>query len=235
MKQVKNIAVIGASGGSGKSTVEALLSAGHKVTAVSRGASKVFGDSVRCVDGSALDKKVLSKAIQGQDAVIVTLGISENPFRVRLFGPARTPIIIRSAGTKLVIEVMKELGVKRLVVQTTFGSGPSRKHLRFIDRLFFNLLLKPQIDDTEIQDELVRQSGLDWTITQPVHLTDSVKSEDKAYISTTKEAGGWSVSRQLVGATNAELVLEKYSYGKTIAVSTERKAEERYSSSKAVS
>lgn len=234
MKQVKNIAVIGASGGSGKSTVEALLSAGHKVTAVSRGASKAFGDSVRCVDGSAVDKEVLRKAIHGQDAVIVTLGITENPIRVRLFGPDRTPADIRSAGTQSVIEVMQELGVKRLVVQTTFGSGPSRKYLRFIDRLFFNLLLKPQIDDTDLQDELIRQSGLDWTITQPVHLTDTIQPEDKAFLSTTNEVGNWSISRKLVGEINAELALGNKKLGNTIVVSTEGKKDHKSCGLKAV-
>ena len=227
MKQVKNIAVIGATGGSGKSTVEALLSAGHKVTAVSRSASKVFGETIRCVDGSALDKEVLRTAIRGQDAVIVTLGITENPVRVRLFGPARTPANIRSAGTQSVIEVMKELGVKRLLVQTTFGTGPSRKYLRFIDRLFFNLLLKPQIEDTEWQDQFVRQSGLDWSITQPVHLTDTNQPEDSAYLSTTNEVGDWSISRKLVGEINAELVLENKASGNTFVISTRGKEDNK--------
>lgn len=233
MKDVKKIAVIGASGGSGKHTVEALLTEGHEVTAVSRSASKVFSSEVRCVDGSALDKTILKEAIKGQDAVIVTLGITENPIKVRLYGTTGTPLDIRSAGTKLVMEVMEELGVKRLVTQTSFGVGETKNQLRFIDKLFFNLLLKPQIDDTEKQEDLVRDSRLDWTLTQPVHLSDKTDANDKVYTSADNSVGEWTVSRKLVGEVNAELVFDQTSHGKVIVVSTEIKEQKEYCNSKA--
>lgn len=114
--------------------------------------------------------------MSGQDAVIVTLGISENPLLTRLFGAQSTPMNIRSHGTKCVIEVMKKTGINRLIVQTSYGAGPSSQMLRFIDKLFFALFIKPQIEDTNIQDKIVRESDLDWTIVQPVHLNDELKN-----------------------------------------------------------
>lgn len=220
MTKSKKITVIGATGGSGRQTIRALLDQGYKVTAVSRSASKVFGKDVRCIDGSALDKDLLRQAIRGQDAVIVTLGISENPFRVRMAGPARTPLNVRSEGTRRVIEVMKELGVKRLLVQTTYGSGPSRNLLRPVDRLFFSLLLKPQIDDTEKQDRFVRDSGLAWTITQPVHLKDDASAEDQLLTAYDSAVGQWGISRTLVGRYTAQAVVDDSTVGKTVALST---------------
>lgn len=219
MKTSKKVLVVGASGGSGKKTVEALIREGHEVTALSRSASKVFGNKVRTVNGSALDKKILKEAIKGQDSVIITLGISESPIKVRFSGPSRTPLNIRSEGTRLVIEVMKELGVKRLIVQTTYGSGPSKDKLGFVDRMFFDLLLKPQIEDTEIQDQIVRESGLDWTITQPVHLSDS-EEESNAFTSDSTEAQEMKISRKLVGECNAHFVIDQSAIGKTFALST---------------
>ena len=219
MKHSKNVLVVGASGGSGKKTVEALIGEGHQVTALSRKASKVFGDEIKTIDGSALDKKVLRKAIQGQDAVIVTLGISENPLRVRFFGPARTPMNIRSEGTRLVIQVMKELNVKRLLVQTTYGSGPSKNMLRFIDRLFFSLLLKPQINDTELQDKHIRNSGLDWTISQPVHLDDSKEACGLLHASMNNEVSEWKVSRRLAGNFLAKAISDHSTLRQTVAIS----------------
>ncbi|MEM7026715.1 MAG: NAD(P)-binding oxidoreductase [Pseudomonadota bacterium] len=235
MKDIKKIAVIGASGGSGRYTVEALTALGHEVTAVSRSASNVFERNVRCIDGSAMDKSILKEAIKGQDAVIVTLGISENPIRVRLFGTANTPADIRSAGTKLVIEVMEELGVKRLVVQTSFGTGPTNTNLRVLDKLFFNLILKPQIRDTELQDEYVRTSALDWTITQPVHLTDNINATDAVFTSSEKQVGNWSVSRLLVGEVNAQVTFDSDKVGKTIVVSTEHNKANEYCEPKLMS
>ncbi len=220
MTNSKKITVIGASGGSGRKTIEALLAQGHHVTAVSRSASKVFGTEVRSIDGSALDKNVLREAIRGQDAVIVTLGISENPIRVRTLGPAKTPMNIRSEGTRMVIEVMKELGVKRLLVQTTFGSGPSRNRLGAIDSLFFTLLLKPQIADTEKQDEFVRNSGLDWTITQPVHLKEDDFEEGEVVADFNSGVQRMGISRKLVGSYTAKAVSNSTTIGKTVALST---------------
>ncbi len=220
MTKSKKIAVIGASGGSGRRTIEALLAQGHQATALSRSASKVFESRVRSIDGSALDKDVLRRVIKGQDAVIVTLGISENPIRVRTLGPAKTPLNIRSEGTRMVIEVMKEMGVKRLIVQTTFGSGPSRKKLGAIDSLFFALLLKPQIADTERQDEFVRNSGLDWTITQPVHLKEDDYEEGDIVASFNSSVERMGISRKLVGSYNAHAITDSTTIGMTVALST---------------
>ncbi|MCJ8278137.1 MAG: SDR family oxidoreductase [Bdellovibrionales bacterium] len=220
MKNSNKVLVVGASGGSGRKTVEALVKEGHQVTALSRKASQVFESPVKTIDGSALDREVLRKAIKGQDIVIVILGISENHIRTRLLGPKYTPIDIRSHGTRLVVEVMKELGVKRLLVQTTYGSGPSKDKLKLIDRLVFDILLKPQIDDTEVQDQVVRESGLDWTITQPVHLSDEEGQGKFAFSSDNYEVQEWSVSRKLVGECNARLAMDNGSIGKTVSIST---------------
>ena len=57
MLRSQKVTVIGATRGSGRKTVEALLMNGHAVTAVSRSASQSFGSEVRAVDGSALDKR----------------------------------------------------------------------------------------------------------------------------------------------------------------------------------
>lgn len=219
MKNSKKVLVIGASGGSGRKTVDALQKQGHEVSALSRKASTIFDGGVRSIDGSALDKETLRSAIDGQDAVIVILGISENHLRTRLLGPKNTPINIRSLGTGLVVEVMQELGVKRLIVQTTYGSGPSKDKLGFVDRMFFDLILKPQIDDTEIQDQIVRNSGLDWTITQPVHLSDN-EEKSNAFTSDSTEVQEMKISRKLVGECNAHFVLDQSAIGKTFALST---------------
>ena len=104
---------------------------------------------------SDLDKDILKVAMMNKEVIIITLGITENPLRVRFLGPAKTPLNIRSEGTRLAIETMKELNIKRLLVQTSYGTGPSKNMLRFIEKLFFKLLLKPQMDDTEKQDNYI--------------------------------------------------------------------------------
>ena len=129
------------------------------------------------VQGDALDPADLDRALPGHDAVVITMGIHESALRVRRFGPARTPADVRSTGTREVVAATKRHGVRRLVVQTSCGVGPTRAQLPLTARLFFALLLKPQIADTEQQEQLVRASGLDWLIVQPVNLTDEAKGD----------------------------------------------------------
>jgi uncharacterized protein YbjT (DUF2867 family) len=194
------VLVFGATGGSGRAAMEHLRSQGHEVTAFTRHASNDASTSerVRYVTGDVMNLADVERAVAGQDAVIVTLGIRENPFRVRLLGPARTPMEVRSAGTRNVIEAMQKHGVRKLVVQTSYGVGETRERLGFVDKLFFDLILKPQIADTEKQEEDVLGSGLDWVIVQPVHLTDAADS-DMPFASTAGEIMKLKVSRNSVG------------------------------------
>ena len=170
----QTILVVGATGGTGRATIERLVQDGHRVTAFSRHADALAetSEQITAFNGDATNPEDVDRAVAGHDAVIVTLGIAENPIRVRLFGTARTPIDVRSVGTRNVIAAMRKHGVRRLVVQSSYGVGDTRDKLRFVDGLFFSLLLKPQIADTEVQELDVRDSGVDWVLAQPVHLTD---------------------------------------------------------------
>jgi uncharacterized protein YbjT (DUF2867 family) len=193
------VLVMGATGGSGRAAVERLLAEGHEVTAFARRAGALPEHrSLRVHVGDATDPLDVEAAVRGQDAVVVALGIHENPIRVRLFGAARTPLDVRSAGTRHVIAAMHEHGVRRLVVQTSYGVGATRERLRLVDALFFALLLKPQIADTEAQERAVIESELDWVVVQPVHLTDA-RDDALPFVSTSGETRAMSVSRRSVG------------------------------------
>jgi uncharacterized protein YbjT (DUF2867 family) len=213
------VLVVGASGGTGLQVVQQLLEQGHAVTAFARSAAAMpeLSPRLQRVQGDALQPADLDRALPGHDAVVITLGIHESALRVRLFGPARTPADVRSAGTREVMAAMKRHGVRRLVVQTSFGVGPTRAQLPLMARLFFALLLKPQIADTEQQEQLVRASGLDWVIVQPVNLTDEPKGD--VLVSTTGQLRSLTVSRQQVAACIADAVCGAVPAGCTLAVS----------------
>jgi uncharacterized protein YbjT (DUF2867 family) len=213
------VLVVGATGGSGRAAVEALLAAGHEVTAFARRPQQLAPhERLRAVSGDALQPGDVRRAVEGQDAVVVTLGISESPLRVRLKGPAHTPLDVRSRGTRHVIDAMGAQGVRRLVVQTSYGVGETRERLGLSDRLVFALLLRPQIDDTERHEEAVRGSRLDWVLAQPVHLTDAPTDglPSVALDGTVRER---TVSRRSVGRFLAEAVREPRYVGRTVSLS----------------
>ena len=210
------VLVIGATGGSGRAAVNALIARGHEVTAFVRRPCEL-GSAVLFV-GDALNANDLERAVRGHDAVVVTLGISENPLRVRLFGPTRTPLDVRSRGTQRVIEAMKKVGVTKLVVQTSYGVADTRTRLGFVDRMFFKLLIAPQIQDTELQTTYVKESALDWVIAQPVHLTDA-SEETEPFLSLEGETQKGSVSRRSVGRFLADAVTNEALVHRTVALS----------------
>ncbi|CAM2773460.1 NAD(P)-dependent oxidoreductase [Skermania piniformis] len=199
-----NVLVIGATGGSGRAVVAELLARGHRVTAFSRHASGLAtAPQLRAVDGDATDPAAVDAVVPGHDAVVIALGISENPLRVRLRGPAGTAADVRSAGTRHVIAAMQRNGIHRLVVQSTYGVGATAGRLGVVDRLFFAVLIKGQAADHERQEQLVRASGLDWVIVQPIHLHDS-RVGAGAFVSETGEVVGRKVSRGQVATVLAD-------------------------------
>lgn len=214
------VLVVGASAGTGWKVVQHLLQQGHEVTAFARSAAALPNLSSRLhpCEGDAMRPQDLDRAMPGHDAVVVTLGIHEPALRVRLFGPARTPLDVRSTGTGQVIAAMRRHGLRRLVVQTSYGVGPTRERLPLMARIIFALLLKPQIADTELQERLVRESGLDWVIVQPVNLTDA-DTPGTALASTSGEMRGLKVSRQQVAAYIGEAIRGTAPVGCTVALS----------------
>ena len=213
------IVVFGASGGTGRKTIEALEARGHEVTAfVRRPDSLTAAEGLRLVQGDVMNPDDVERAVRDQDAVVVALGIRENPLLVRLRGAANTNTRVRSTGTAHIVAAMQRQGVKKLVVQSTYGVGETlgRPSLKY--RLLFSLLLKPQIEDTALQEQIVRQSGLDWVLVQPVSLTD-LEAPEELLASTAGEARSMNVSRTSVAGFLARAVEEERFVEKSVALS----------------
>ena len=72
----------------------------------------------------------------------------------------------------------------RLITATGLGAGDSRGHGGLLyDAIVFPLLLKRVYDDKDVQEWIVRSSGLDWTIVRPGLL---------------KDRRGYTIARQLL-------------------------------------
>ncbi|QGQ19440.1 NAD(P)H-binding protein [Cellulomonas sp. JZ18] len=217
------VLVVGATGGSGRAAVAALVRARHEVTALSRHASAMTGPGVRGVDGDATDAATVDALVAGQDAVVVTLGISENPFAVRLRGPRGTVPDVRSRGTAVVVEAMRRHGVRRLVVQTSYGVGTSAERLPLVMRLLFAVVIAPQIADTDRQARLVHASDLDWVEVQPVNLTDDAVTAP-ALVTDDDRTASMKVARSQVGQVLADVVERDDVVGRVLAVSHDPRA-----------
>lgn len=219
------VLVVGASRGSGAAVAEELAGQGHEVTAFARSGAADGSPSrgtVRWQLGDATDPRAVAKAVAGQDAVVVTLGISDSPFAVRLGLRTSTPRDVRSRGTATVVEAMRDAGVPRLVVQSTYGIGDTFARLPLSLKLFFRLVIAPQVADHVRQEEIVRSSGLDWTIIRPVLLTDDPvdrTAPQAASVRTDDRVDTMSISRGQLSQVLAEAVGRSAWVGSTLSVS----------------
>jgi putative NADH-flavin reductase len=119
------------------------------------------------VSGDALDSDTIRNALQDIDVVIQTLGVDIAPQAIL----ERTTLFSQS--TRILVDAMKAAGVKRLIAVTGLGAGDSRGHGGLLyDAVIFPLLLKRVYADKDVQEWIIRSSGLDWTIVRPGLLTN---------------------------------------------------------------
>jgi uncharacterized protein YbjT (DUF2867 family) len=134
---VATVLIIGASRGIGLETVKSALEAGNSVRAMARSARRipVNHPDLTKVSADALDQAALKEVLKGVDAVIQTLGVSPSVER------AIKPTSLFSEATRLLIQAMKQTGVKRLIAVTGFGAGDSRNRGGCLYSFAFHLFL----------------------------------------------------------------------------------------------
>lgn len=163
------ILIIGATRGIGSHLLEQSLEAGHEVTVLARDPAKLSRSDARLkvIKGDILEQHIMSSVMQGQEAVCVTIGV---PITF-------SPVTVFSRGILNVIKAMQEHQLRRLICVTGIGAGDSKGHGGFLyDRLFKPLLLKTIYADKNLQEEYIRESGLDWVIPRPAGLTNGPRT-----------------------------------------------------------
>jgi putative NADH-flavin reductase len=184
-----NIALFGATGGTGHQVLLQALEQGHRVKALARDPAKLPAghDGLIPIVGDVLDQAAVSDCVHGTDAVICVLGTRPGSQPAKpdgthtplgelrgLFGTKAEPIEAR--GTRSILAAMQSAGVRRLIAVTSMGVGDSADQMPFIFRAFMQMTLKSVMAAKEEQERLIRESGLDWTIVRPGGLTDGPRT-----------------------------------------------------------
>src|SRR6202011_3761963 len=156
-----NLAVLGASGRTGRLVVEQALAAGHTVTALVRSPEKltIGNANLRVVTGDATEPSAVSSALEGADAVISTLG-------------GKGSVIADS--TRAIVAAARKTGVNRVVVLSTFAA--ERDRLNVGTRLLTGIGLGAMLKDKGAGEEMPRRSDLEWTIVYASLLSDGPAS-----------------------------------------------------------
>ena len=161
------ILIIGATGGTGRELVKQALERGHYVTAFVRKPERSRladptasggAPQLKIMQGNVLDYESVSRAVEGQDAVLCALG------HKRWLGPTR----ILSDGTKNIIRAMDQHRVSRFICETSLSVGDSFGRLGLYYTLFVIPIILPfYFWDKVRQEQIIRGSSLKWTIVRP--------------------------------------------------------------------
>jgi uncharacterized protein YbjT (DUF2867 family) len=181
-----NLVVLGATGRTGRLVVEQALAAGHTVTALVRSPEKLTtgNSNLRVVSGQATDTSAVSRALEGADAVISTLG-------------GKGSLIADS--TLAIVAAARQTGVSRVVVLSSFAV--ERDRLDAVSRLLTGIALGAAIKDKNAGEQVLRQSDLEWTIVYASLLNDGpAKGSVTVLPETAKRGMSEKISRADVAA-----------------------------------
>jgi putative NADH-flavin reductase len=159
------LALFGATRGVGKQILLQAIERGHTVKVLVRDLSKldVSYANLEVVQGDVLNANQVATMLQGQDVALVALGGKPGQKEAR---PC-------AAGTKNILQGMKQHGVTRIVAVTSLGIGDSRGQAGiFFEKILVPLLLKAEFTDKELQEKYIRDSQLEYVIARPSGLTD---------------------------------------------------------------
>jgi putative NADH-flavin reductase len=171
------LTIVAATGGIGRQLVKQAVAAGHEVTAVVRDPDKLHSQvpAVRA-DLATAGPEDLVPAVAGTAAVLSALGPR-----------TRADAGITSRGTRAIVGAMAATGTRRLVVVSAAPVGtvasPGRPHpprydpgdgylMRRVLSPLVKAVLRASYADLALMEDIISDSGLDWTIVRPPRLTD---------------------------------------------------------------
>jgi putative NADH-flavin reductase len=165
---MKQIAVFGASGRTGKLFTELALKNGYGVKALVRTPSRLElqHSSLEIVHGDVLDSAKVGETIKATDAVIILIGNRKD-----------SPPDLRRTSTQHILNAMQQKKMSRLIMLTSpFAISSERDKPSFYFK-FAVFMTKPLfgaalVEDGQASLDLIRRSELDWTIVRAPTLND---------------------------------------------------------------
>lgn len=207
MSNVSRLLIVGAGGRTGSLLCDLAARKGHIVTTLGRSPMPADAKSAahRQITGDARDAAVVSEALEDQDAVITTVAAQ-----------GRGPDTMVSDITRTVLSEMDKSGVNRIVVTSSRNVAATKPWLVVAPTKWF---FRHIYADLVRAEQLVRDSGLDWTIVRAVMLTDDpprgvvhIDQNDNA------TGGDWKLTRADFARVLLDTALDLDTFHQTLGV-----------------
>jgi len=220
------LTVMAATGGIGRHLVEQAVAAGHEVTAVARRPRELPpGVHTVAVDLAAPDMAALGAAVRGADAVLSGLGPRD----------PRADAGVTSRGTGAIVAAMQAEHARRIIIVSAAPVGPvpvpgqpaPPKHDPgdgfFMRHLFSRIarrLYHEHYADLALAEQILRESGLEWTVSRPPQLTDKPLTGRYRVAFNRNIRGGFSVPRADVAHHMLRMVDQPETIKQVVGVAT---------------
>ncbi|HUQ56267.1 NAD(P)-dependent oxidoreductase [Lentzea sp.] len=155
------MAVLGATGATGRHVVSSALRRGHRVIALVRrqGSFVRVGGLQEATWPDVTDASTLTQVLSGANVVISALG-----------GADEGPTTVCTDGIRSAVTAMKATGVARLIAVSAHGVLETHDKSLYSMAVWANVA--ERMRDKETMEQLITGSGLDWTIVRPPKLSD---------------------------------------------------------------
>ncbi len=166
MNNSERIVVFGGTGFIGKQIVQKFLNNGNLVTVVTR-KKKKSSDKLTIINGDVRDAQSLNNTIQKNDQIVIALSLDKRDNKTM------------SIGTANIIKQMNKAGAVRLVCISGQGVGESIKEMPFLFRFIVRIFgrLQRLIQDHARQEELIKNTELEWTIIRPTRVINKPETK----------------------------------------------------------
>jgi len=164
------IAVLGATGRTGREILGQALAKGLEISALARQQEKLgdFQNKTKVFQGDAADPMAVERVVEGSDAVLSALGLVHG-----------SPKGLMTTSSSNMVAALRSKGTRRLVILTNTGvPDPSdrppvtQRVLRFVLRKMNAPLWYDSIEAARV----VAESDLDWTLVRAPILTDKPRT-----------------------------------------------------------
>lgn len=215
----EKILILGATGRTGRIALQQALNSGYNVTALVRNPEKLNIESknLKIVKGSPANIQDLSEAIDGCSAVISFLSALPEKDMITFKKINRPQLLERSIANT--IKVMQLIGVERIMILSSIGTGNSYQYLPWFMKQAMKLTnMNIVFDDHDAQEKSVQNSDLDWTIVRSVGLSDNQEIKS-IVVDYDRKPDNFKISRKQIAQFFIENIFSEKYINKTVMIS----------------
>ncbi len=164
-----NLAILGATGGTGQELTQQALALGHTVKVLVRSPEKVTiqHDRLEVINTDVLNESAstLAEKLRGSEVVLSALGVLD--LGITQF---------YSESAKQLVAAAQQAHVKRLMVVTSVGTDPTNHEPWWYLWLVRRLLINFYVDMARMEQFVMDAAELEWIIVRPSYLTNGKKT-----------------------------------------------------------